>query len=165
MSNFQTDIQLEKKFSRVIKSILGNYFITQDVQEDLHGGTDFLTYTMSPFKIGIRLRRQCKFFDRYKNEFTIRWQRPSGVETEIHKIRKNLVQYILYGFVDESQEKIIQYFIADLKIFNNFYKEPRCVFPNNPRDSDLAVWRISDFPENFILHFYANTSTLPARGN
>lgn len=153
-SSFQTDIQLEKKFSKTIKGVLGNYFIRQDVQQDLKHGTDFLTYTMQPFKIGLRLRRKDSCFDKYKDEFTIRWSRPSGVDTEIHKIRNNQVQYILYGFVNESQEKIIQYFIGDLGIFNTHYKHPRFIFQNKPRDSDLAVWRITDFPKDFVLHFY-----------
>ena len=151
-SNFQADIQIEKRFAKIVKGILGNYFIKQDIEQDLKLGTDFLTYTMTPFKIGVRLRRKCQNFDRYRDEFTIRWSRPSGIDTEIHKIRKNLVQYILYGFV--NGDKIIQYFIGDLKVFNEFYKPPRFIFLNNPRDSDLAVWNIEDFPESFVLKFW-----------
>lgn len=152
-SSYQKDLQLEKIHSGTIKSILGNYFISQDVYQDQTQGTDFLTFTMQPFKIGVRLRRKCQNYEYYKHEFTLRWSRPSGVETEIHKIRKSLVQYILYGFVDELEKKIIRYFIGDLKVFNAHSPTPR-IFPNNPRDSDLAVYKIADFPKNFILKHY-----------
>ena len=154
-SSYQKNIYLENNFAGTIKSILGNYFICQDAYQDQNQGTDFLTFTMQPFKIGVRLRRKCKNFEWYKNEFTIRWELPSGNETEIHKIRKGLVQYILYGFVDESEKKIIRYFIGDLKVFNAHSPTltPR-IFANNPRDSDLAVYKISDFPKSFVVKCY-----------
>lgn len=154
-SSYSKNIYLEKDYAGMVKCILGNYFIGQDTYQDQTQGTDFLTFTMRPFKIGVRLRRKCENFDRYKHEFSIRWELPSGVETEIHKIRKNFVQYILYGFVDESEKKIIRYFIGDLKVFNAHSPAiiPR-IFQNNPRDSDFAVYKIADFPENFILKHY-----------
>jgi len=154
MSSYNKNIYLEQRFAGTVKSILGNYFIRQDAIQDQKKGTDFLTFTMHPFKIGLRLRRKCPNFDRYEKEFTLRWELPSGIDTEIHKIRKGLVQYMLYGFVDETETKIIRYFIGDLGVFNQCYKPPRYVFPNNPRDSDLAVWRIDDFPDSFVLHSF-----------
>ena len=100
---YQKDRALEDKFSKTIKGILGNVFITKDIQMDLLHGTDFLTLTVNPFKVAVRLRRQDGNFERYKKEFTIRWSRPSGIETEIHKIKKGLVDYIFYGFVGKEE--------------------------------------------------------------
>jgi hypothetical protein len=170
--NFQTDIELEHKFSQRIKTVLGNQFITQDRTEDLKKGTDFLLPThrgkkdgdflileMRPFRVGCRLRRSInpktkfRYYPTYKNEFTIRWKRPSGVKTEIHKINEGLVDYILYGFVDEKEEKLVQYFIGDLEVFRNTQATP-IIKPNRPLDSWLAAYRLNQFPERFILKWY-----------
>jgi len=151
-NNFQTDIQLEKRFARTIKAVLGNQFICQDEVEDLENGTDFLMFKAEPFKIGARLRRY-KFYEipEYRNQFTIRCERPSGVQTEIHKIMDGKVDYIFYGFVNKPELRIIQYFIGNLKIFREINPTPIGIYFNKPFDSKLAVFDIKQFPNEFIL--------------
>jgi len=152
--NFKADRQLEYKFHRIIKAILGNQFICQDEIEDLNNGTDFLLLKANPFRIGVRLRRYEYFKNpQYRTEFTIRWERPSGVETEIHKINQGLVDYILYGFVDEREKHIIQYFIGDLMVFKDVEATP-VIKPNTPLDSWLAIYEINQFPDDFIIRWY-----------
>ena len=110
------DMQLEIKLEREIKMILAEQFISKDIEMDMNRGTDFLIFNINPFKVGVRLRRFDYYENNeYRNQFTIRWARPTGNETEIDKIRKGYVGYILYGFVDSSEENIIQYFIGNLK--------------------------------------------------
>ena len=148
---YKQDIRLENRFSRQIKSILGNYFIGQDAVHDKKQATDFETFTVHPFTVGARLRTHT-YFERYPDEFTIRWSRPSGVLTEIDKIRNGLVDFILYGFVDESETHILSYFLGDLRIFRQREPEPLCIRRNNPPDSELAAFRLCDLPSSFILH-------------
>jgi len=153
-TNFKTDIQIERKFSRYLKAILGNQFIIQDRIEDIENGTDFLLLKMTPFKVGVRLRRYYYYEYKngiYRNEFTIRWDRPSGVKTEIDKIRDGLVDYILYGFIDKNEKIIIQYFIGDLEVFRNNEPEPIGIRQNNPPDSRLAIYNVNQFKEDFII--------------
>ena len=153
--DFDRDIQLEIKFSRQIKAILGNQFIIKDEIEDLENGTDFMLLKVNPFRVGVRLRRY-KFYLQYPDDFTIRWERPSGVSTEIHKIRQGKVDYILYGFVNASEKKILKYFIGDLNVFRNTEAEP-IIKPNDPLDSWLAIYRLNQFPKEFILKTYRRT--------
>jgi len=131
---YATDIGLELRFTKTIKGILGNCFIVQDPQHDRQEGTDFEIFTVQPFKVGVRLRRFA-YLDRYGNEFTLRWSRPSGVPTEIDKVRSGLVDYILYGFVDAEERHILQYFIGDLNVFRANEPSPLGIFPNVPPDS------------------------------
>lgn len=91
---------------------------------------------------------------KYKDDFTIRWSRPSGIKTEYQKIMEGLVDYILYGFVNELEDKIIHYFIGDLVVFRETNPNPFSVKPNNPHDSNLAVFRLCDLPDNFVLKLY-----------
>jgi len=146
---YEEDIRLEHTFSGQIKALLGQHFFTQDVQRDKNEATDFATYTIHPIKVGARLRTY-RWWNK-RQEFTIRWSRPSGCATEIHKIRAKLVQYLFYGFVDEQEQRIIQYFIGDLAVFcQHEPKNPR-IYPNDPPDSQLAVFNISSFPHSFIV--------------
>lgn len=150
--DFERDLQLEIKFSRQIKAILGNQFIIKDEIEDLENGTDFMLLRVNPFRVGVRLRRY-KFYLQYPDDFTIRWERPSGVPTEIHKIRQGKVDYILYGFVNGSEKKISKYFIGDLNVFRNTEATP-IIKPNNPLDSWLAIYNINQFPKEFLIKTY-----------
>lgn len=152
MNGYEKDIRLERKFANDIKAILGNCFIVQNKIADIKEGTDFLVFQIEPIRVAARLRTfsHYNFMDR-KNEFTIRWSRPSGIETEIDKIRDKKVQYLFYGFVDANEDNIIQHFIGDLDIFVQFEPEPIGIYPNNPRDSDLAVYKINQFPKSFII--------------
>lgn len=152
---YEKDIRLEILFSRTIKAILGMYFFSQDVNYDRQLATDFVIFKIPDMEIrvGVRLRRY-EYFLKYPKQFTIRWERPSGVKTEIHKIREGLVNYILYGFVDEQEKKLLQYFIADLEVFRLHEPIPIGIFNNNPPDSKLAAYNVTQFPKEFILKWY-----------
>lgn len=162
MEGYEEDIRLERKFTDKIKTILANQFIIQDRIADIKEGTDFLIFAIKPFRVAVRLRTfyHYKINDR-KNEFTIRWERPSGIKTEIDKIWEQLVQYFFYGFVDSDESEIIQYFIADLNVFIQNEPEPDAIYPNNPHDSDLAVYKITQLPKDFIVASYGLQSFKP----
>jgi len=150
---YKVDREIEDKFAPIIKNILGNIFISKEEIDDLEKATDFAIYHIQPFSVAVRLRR-FEYFPTFHNQFTIRWRRPSGVRTEIDKIRDKEVEYLFYGFLSPTQDFIIQYFIADLKQFQN--QEPMRIFPNNPHDSDLAIYHINQFPASFIVKFYCH---------
>lgn len=152
-TNYKIDRAIEDKFSKIIKAILGNYFFVKDIEMDTKQGTDFLTYTIKPFKVAVRLRRYPMYL-KYPNDFTIRYSRPSGIKTEIHKINEGLVDYILYGFIDEKEEKIIKYFIGSLSIFRESKISPLYILQNKPPDSRLAIFNIRQFPKEFVLFSY-----------
>ncbi len=147
---YEHDIGLEQKHAKMIKAILGTVFIGQDSFADKHQGTDFAIFSVTPFSVGARLRRHC-YMERYGDEFTIRWSRPSGVPTEIDKIRQGLVDYIFYGFVDETEAKIVRWFVGDLRVFREAEPPPCAVLPNDPPDSRLAAYKIAQCPEGFIV--------------
>lgn len=162
-TNFQTDYELERKFERLTKAILGNFFFGKNIEKDIHEAQDFAIYRIPPNTgIAVRWRRewaqrndnQFNQLEKYGNEFTLRWLRPSGIITEIDKINQGFVDYILYGFVNEKKIKILQYFIGDLSIFRQINPEPIAIIPNNPHDSDMAVFNINQFPKQFILKWW-----------
>jgi hypothetical protein len=153
MSGYDHDIKLERVFAKRIKGILGCCFIGQDVKHDLTQATDFEIFTVKPFTVAARLRRYDAWL-KYPQDFTIRWSRPSGVPTEIDKIRQGFGNYLFYGFVNEQENKIIQYLIGDLDTFRQVNQKPLCVLPNDPHDSDLAVFSVWQFPRDFLIHWW-----------
>lgn len=158
--SFKKDYNIEERFSTKIKNILAQYFIQKDVQADLERGQDFAIYIVHPFKVAVRLRR-FSYFPKFHNEFTVRWTRPLGTPTEIHKIREGLVQYFLYGFINEAETRIIQYFLANLAKFGD--ATPQKIYPNNPPDSELAIFNITQFPRDFIIKFWCNPNYVKYR--
>ena len=154
-SKFIKDSKIEFRFANLIKNILGQVFISKELTSDLEQGTDFAIFKVNPFKVAVRLRR-FDYFESFYDEFTIRWSRPSGVKTEIHKIRDGLVDYLLYGFLSPDETEIIQYFIADLHKFGN--PKPYEIHQNYPKDSELAVYKWNQFPEDFVMSFYCHPS-------
>ena len=67
---------------------------------------------------------------------------------------EGLVDFILYGFIDEPEKRIIEYFIGDLSVFRSFDPKPFSIKPNNPHDSDLAIFRLRDLPSEFVIKTY-----------
>lgn len=105
----------------------------------------------------LRAARELKrrhYLARYGSEFTVRWSRPSGVPTEIDKIREGLVDYIFYGFVSPDESRIVRYFVGDLARFRLAEPKPLCIRENTPPDSKLAVYRVGDMDDHFIVKSY-----------
>lgn len=161
MSPYDYDIRLESRHAATIAAILGRQFFVRDVEMDRKQATDFVVFTVRPFKVAARLRTHY-YLERYPREFTIRWSRPSGVDTEIDKIRAGLVDYMIYGFVSEDEERIVQYFIGDLDIFRVAEPEPLCVKPNRPPDSELAAYSLLDLPSAFVVKSWPDAWAHPA---
>jgi hypothetical protein len=156
MGNFEEDIGLEKKFVKRAKQILGECFFCRDKIADLEQGTDFLIFQLdlpNSIRVAFRLRR-FKYLC-FKDDFTIRWKRPSGVKTEIDKIMDGQVNYILYGFVDKAEKNIIKYFIGDLRIFREKNLPPIAVKTNtDAKASQLAIYEKKMYGEKFIIEDY-----------
>ena len=152
---YEYEIRLERRFAQQIKCILGLYFIGQDAEMDKNQATDFLTFTINNIKVACRLRTY-DYYLKYPNEFTVRSELHSGNKTELQKIREGLVDYILYGFVDWEEKRIIKYFIGDLKIFR--LKEDIIPFKEKINKDDhpnkFRCYNLSDLPDNFILKTY-----------
>lgn len=163
-TNFEEDRKLEVRHSWLIKGALGKFFFKADENMDLHEATDFTIFSLNGLQVASRLRRY-KYFSKYKDQFTIRWSRPSGVETEIDKIRAGNADYIIYGFLDKQERFLVQYFIGDLRVFRDIDPEPIEIKPNHPFDSELAVYRLNQFPDEFVLNFWQTSNIKRLRGD
>jgi len=150
--SYDDDREIETKFTADIKIILAKHFLRKDEAKDMTEGQDFAVYHLKPFSVGARLRRW-KYYEKYRHQFTLRWKRLSGVFTEIDKVRMGKVNYILYGWLDYSGEKIIQYLLGDFRYFTD--PEPIAIIQNtDPRASSMAAYNVSQFPPDFIKVYW-----------
>lgn len=151
--NFRKEIEFELGYKEKVQHILIKYMFQQSQYKDMYEATDF---TILPGKIAIRIRR-FYYYDHPKydcrNEFTIRWSRPSSVDTEIDKIRKGFADLFFYGFVNKEKSKIIQYTLIDLDIFRKYEDKPLRVIENKNGSSDFAVYGFAQFPSNMFIGY------------
>lgn len=150
-------------FEPTIKRILGNTFIkTASKRIDMEEATDLLVLELKPLTIACRIRRYDYYFKwDYKNELTIRLNRPSGKKSEFKKICEGWADYYFYGFSNQYEDGsgFKSYSIFDLKvfrrewIFNNWKHHLKFKKQiNKDSSSEFFAFKISCFPKDFVLN-------------
>ena len=153
--NFENDKKRVDKFEPQIKSICGQVFIkTAPKRIDCEEATDLIVLEIDPIRIACRVRHH-KFLNYYDDEFTIRYDRPSGAKTELEKILNGWCDYNFYGFADKSDTYVEQWIIGDLNVFRDEYlalKLSGRVIKRWNRDgsSELSAFKIKDLSNKFI---------------
>lgn len=79
-------------FTPTIKAVLGRLFIGEaPVKEDQEQATDLMVFTIAPLTVACRMRRKSYVYsEAFRNEFTIRCTRPSGVQVGVGQARRRL---------------------------------------------------------------------------
>jgi hypothetical protein len=79
------------------------------IRKDVEEATDFQV-KIDYEGVACRLRRAS--FVKY-NDLTIRGKNGDS-ETEIHKLRRHLARWFVYGYVDDRQHKILKWYLIDI---------------------------------------------------
>jgi len=159
MKNWEVDKRWSDKHLPEIKKILGLYLIGEPPQEeDERRNTDLMVLKMEAVRIGCRIRK--KEWIRYRDEFTIRKSRPSGMKSEISKIIEGWGDYFFYGFGDDAGN-LLAWTLADMKIFRLWFAReiaglnkgiiPGVTKKNGDGSSDFLIFRWDDLPPNFVV--------------
>lgn len=157
MTDWKQDKRWSDKFLPEIKSILGRYLISESpFEDDAYKNTDLIVLKLDAVRIGCRVRRS-EFLEKYKDEFTIRADRPNGNKTELAKIIEGWGNYFFYAFADSN---LVFWTLCDLNVFRLWFnskivlekgKIPGCLIPNGDGSSSFRVFKFSDIPLNFII--------------
>lgn len=129
--------------------------------EDVRRNTDLVLRTVEPvhngepIRISARVRRH-EYLAKYRDEFTIRYRRPSGVRTEWHKMRAGDGDYFIYGFEAEpGSDRLGTWLIGNLHLLNDDYLAHGGYYrkqPNYDKSSDFAIFHLADMPLGFVLN-------------
>ena len=164
MTQWKRDKQWSDKFLPDIKRILGEHLIGEPPQEeDAERNTDLMVLRMEAVRIGCRVRKH-KYLDycdgQYRNEFTIRAGRPSGVKTELAKIIEGWGRYFFYAFSNEDESGLAAWMLGDLNVFRLWFNRwlaahsgnsPGTGQDNKDDSSSFRAFSISRLPEGFIV--------------
>lgn len=160
MPSFDEDFEWQLKFRRHFGEI-AREAMRVDVapaEEDWNRNTDFILSTVIPLpkrdiRISARARRH-KYASMYPHEFTVRLDRPSGVQSEMPKLRAGYGDFTIYGFeADEDSDRLGPWFIGNANLLRDyiarggFYKVER----NHDRSSRFCAFHLADMPLGFVL--------------
>ena len=160
MNGWKNDKRWSDKFLPEIKQILGLHLIGEPpVEEDQERNTDLIVLKMEAVRIACRVRRN--EFMRYKDEFTVRSSRPSGIKTELKKIVEGWGDYLFYGISEKEEEKLEHYILGDLKFFRAYFVDylsahgagqlPGVRKENLDGSSAFYCFKYKDIPD-FVIH-------------
>ena len=156
MNNYEKSKSWSDKFIIQIKRSLGEVFIIEATHED---DTEFNTDLLMPNgdRIACRIRRHT-YWEKYRDQFTIRTERPSGMKSELEKILEGWGDYIFYGFSNPDETGLTQWFIGNLDAFRVYLKNymeqnegqlPGIEHNNRDGSSSFRAFNLQDIP-NFI---------------
>lgn len=154
-TNYKYQRFVSDTFNPQIIEILKSAFGTDDVTvaplfADCNLGADFIVKKNNrkkeQFSIAARIRN-FEYLLKYPDDFTIR------ADTEISKIRSGLSDYMIYGFADPFNTKIISYRILDLDLFRKSDKayDGRLPIQNNDNGYNLLVFNVNEFETDLVI--------------
>ena len=105
---------------------------TADFQEDINFCTDFVIN--DNYFLSSRVRKQ-KYFQKYKDEITLRSKTLNGNETEIEKIFNGKGKDIFYAFSDEKEEKIFSWKILNIEVIRSYLESLFFLLKDDEKDN------------------------------
>jgi len=157
--NYEQSKKWSDRFQPEIKAILGVHLLAELPDEDRHRNTDLIVFTCGTTRIACRVRRGT-YAAAYTNEFTIRMERPSGAKSELTKIVESWGDWLFYGFADETENHIAQWFLGDLNVFRLWFtrygyanagKLPGTTHRNSDNSSSFLAIDRRHLPSEFII--------------
>jgi hypothetical protein len=158
--SFEEDFDWQRQFAPEIKRILGSALIVAATpEEDLKHNTDFMVLELASVRVACRVRTNWYLHQRdWRNQFTIRSTRPSGVETELVKVLSGWGDFIFYGFADQDNTALAAWVLGNLKAFRSWHASQlwrglpagiEC--SNGDKSSKFRAYRIADMPADFVV--------------
>ena len=143
MQDWELDKLLTDRAMPHVQAALGCLlFKAGNAVEDTKEATDLRILNAQDQRVAVRLRSD-RYRDKYGGEITLRYDRPSGTQSEVEKIMMGFAQWFFYGFIDDSG-RLIQYTIINL---------------NGVR---LFLWEAKNLVETFCIRNADNSSTFLA---
>lgn len=159
---WQNDMDWQRQYLFYMAAVCGGYLFREAPwEEDAHHNTDLVLTVPSGLRVACRVRRSTYLTNSaYADEFTIRCERRSGIETELSKVLNGWGDYNLYGFADpDVPRRLRAWVLGDLNVFRGWFgayvdqhgREPGHVIPNGDESSSFAAYRIDDLPSEFVI--------------
>jgi hypothetical protein len=162
-SSLTASLDWARRFDVSVKRALGEATYQQaSMKDDMERGTDFVLYTTGKSRIAARVRESYYWRKGLGADITIRRDRPSGSDTEIHRVMEGWVDLIFYGFAadEESTGELTSWWLIDTIPLRSWYHKQierygRGVFNysvhyNYDGSSSFYAWNVYGLPEKCI---------------
>lgn len=160
---FDHDYDWQRKFIPEIKRVCVDLLVGEaPIEEDMRRNTDMIVLRLEPVRVACRVRRSIgengvNYLQKYPDDFTIRAERPSGVQTELQKVLSGWGDYMFYGFAAADSTSLAAWMLGDLSVFRLWHHhelalghQPSRMLPN--RDgTKFCAYNIKDLPDKFIV--------------
>lgn len=167
MKKYEDERSYASKFEREIRILLADYFVKAAPEGiDRKEATDLMLFEVKPIRVACRVRR-FRYFEQFRDEFTIRSGKPNGTPTELGKIVAGWGDYLFYGFADEEDAHLRFATLIDLKEFRLAYNghlavmasegtAPLSIVEKGNRDgsSRFKIFRYDEFPDGLIARHW-----------
>lgn len=129
-------------------------------EEDAERNTDLIVLRLAAVRIACRVRKYTYYANpEYRQQFTVRTDRPSGAKTELGKIIEGWGDYFFYGFSDQAQQSLVAWRLMKLNVFrlwfNQYMARNNGRLPGEPHENRdgtrFLAFGLSDAPEDLIL--------------
>jgi hypothetical protein len=160
VTTFEEDFEFQQPFRGHFSEIAKEAMRVEvaPAEDDWKRNTDFMMSTVIPLRnrvirISARVRRH-QYLARYRDEFTVRLDRPSGVETEMPKIKAGWGDFTIYGFESmHGSDRLYPWFIGNIAILRDYIARDGYYKPQRNKDgsSRLAAFHLADMPLGFVL--------------
>ena len=154
---YASDRQWSDRFIPSLKQVVGPYLlVTSSFDQDTKQASDLVVLNVMPKQIACRVRRP-GFYDKYGTQFTIRYERASGTETEFAKIAKGFADWMLYAHAADNQGNLCFWVLLDLNVFRKIYREHKAqtvksgVTPNQDGTTSFAWFDMTSFPPELVI--------------
>lgn len=110
--------------------------------------SDLMVLHGSDRRVAVRIRRP-GFADRFPDQFTLRFSRDNGVETEMSKIADGWGDLLFYGHASADEMSIGPWWLIDLKAFRAVLIRQQPIERGTVNNGDgtwFAWFKISSFP-------------------
>jgi hypothetical protein len=155
---FEDDYEWQAQFLPEIKQLFATILIDAvPVEEDrmLNGG--LIVLRLDPVRVACRVRR-FHYLHRYRDQFTLRASRPSGVPTDIHKVLSGWGDNYFYGFAKQDDTGLAAWLLGSLNVFRLWHDQqlaqteqpPGTLIPNDD-GTTFRAYSIDQLPPEFIV--------------
>lgn len=155
MKTFDEDFAWQRPFREHYEEIaLGVVRVSvASWDDDARRNTDFQIATLgNGHRIACRARRG-EYAARYHSDFTIRYSRPSGVETEWHKLRAGLGDYIIYGFAGDAPGRLARWVLINAHLVREYLDDGgRWTLHENDDGTQFAALALDQLPIGAVIN-------------
>jgi len=160
MGSFDEDFKWQEKFAPHLSEIAMQAFrvTVAPKVEDWKRNTDFVLSNVlaagsKEYRVSARVRRH-EYVRRYRDQFTVRVDRPSGYETEMPKIRAGWGDLMIYGFESYPEsDRLGPWFMGNIAMLRRYIAEGGWfdVRANKDGSSRLGAFHLGDMPLGFVI--------------